>query len=573
MVHADGRIDEIDGAAGGRLLRANPGLAGYAIALLHTGRRRADFWWRDGGPWFRVAIERGSRADEVSTATVFLSEEPLSHGVTPRELDVLTLIAGGLNNTEIGDRLGLGLRTVATHVEHLLMKLGQRSRAGAGAMAVDEGLLRLPTPGRGDDLAGLTVGLLDRPRIVPAAPHASLLVTARRPLLIGSVLPLTGPARRDGFEMRTGTALAIGEINARGGVAGRRIEHMVAPADIFNPESVRAAFEALSNAEVDAITSLYVFCEDAAIDGASDSGAPFLHAMASEHMAQRTREDPGRYSRVFQVCPSEVHYGRGFVRFLDDLSASGTWHPRHRSVLFIETLLESSQMATPDTLERAERSGWRVAGVHHVAAQGASWDAVVDVVHRTDPDAILVTDFIPQELAGFQRAFAAAPTEALVYAVYSPSVPEFLELAGDAAEGMLWSTVTGTYGDPVGQGFVHRYARAHGRRPGRSHAGIAYDEVHLLAQAWAASENPRDFRSVADRLRALRYRGVNGSYVMDNEHQIALAYPDSTRDPSLSQAHLVLQVQQGEHRIVDPKPYIEAAFQNPPWRRSQTISA
>ena len=336
---------------------------------------------------------------------------------------------------------------------------------------------------------------------------------------------------------------------------------------------MRAAFDALTDAEVDAITSMYVFCEDAAMDRASNYGAPFLHAMASEHMAQQTQEDPGRYSRVFQVCPSEVHYGRGFVRFLDELSSSGAWLPRRRSVLFIETLLESGQMATPDTLERAERSGWKVAGVHHVAAKGARWADVVDVIHRTDPDAILVTDFIPDELAGFQRAFAAAPTDALVYAVYSPSVPEFLELAGGAAEGLLWSTVTGTYGDPVGQQFVNRYLRAHGRRPGRSHAGIAYDEVHLLAQAWAAVDNPRDFGSVADRLRALRYRGVNGAYFLDNERQCALAYPDMTSDPSLSQAHLVLQIQNGEHRIVDPKPYVEATFTRPPWTSPDALSA
>lgn len=578
VVHIDGRIDEIDGALGGRVVRATPDLAVYAVELLRSGRDRAAFMWRADGPWFRVSLERVNRADDRDAAVVTLSQEPLPYGITPRELDVLTLIAGGLNNTEIAARLAMGSRTVATHVEHLLMKLSQRTRAGAAAMAVDLGLLRLPTPGRGDDLSGLTVGLLDRPLIEQPTLEPTLITrrartaTVRRPLLIGSVLPLTGPARSDGLEMRNGTALAISEINGRGGVAGRRLEHVIVPADIFDPSDVRAAFDALADAEVDAITSLYVFCENAAMDRASIYGAPFLHAMASEHMAQRTREDPGRFSGVFQVCPSEVRYGRAFIRFLDDLSASGAWRPHRRTVLFIETLLESGQMATPDTLGRADSSGWRVAGVHHVAARGARWDDVVDVIHRTDPGAILITDFIPEELAGFQRAFTAAPTGALVYAVYSPSVPEFLELAGDAAEGLLWSTVTGTYGDPVGQQFVKRYMRAHGRKPGRSHAGIAYDEVHLLAQAWVAVENPRDFRSVADRLRASRYRGVNGAYFMDNEQQIALAYPEMTRDPSLGQAHLVLQIQRGEHKIIDPSPYIEATFQDPPWRR-EVLSA
>ncbi|HSL12475.1 MAG TPA: amino acid ABC transporter substrate-binding protein, partial [Actinomycetota bacterium] len=147
------------------------------------------------------------------------------------------------------------------------------------------------------------------------------------------------------------------------------------------------------------------------------------------------------------------------------------------------------------------------------------------------------------------------------------SVPEFLDEAGDAAEGLLWSTVTGTYGDAVGYRFMQRYARTYGRPPGRSHAGIAYDEIHLLAQAWSSVDNPRDFARVAERLRAQTYRGVNGSYHLDNERQSALAYPDMTRDPSLGQAHLVLQVQDGQHRILTPQPYVEASFRIPPWFR------
>jgi branched-chain amino acid transport system substrate-binding protein len=576
IVDERGHVEEVDDAAGRRMLEEHPALADYAVALLDSGRRRADFFWQDpGGAWHRVAIDRAAGLGR-DVAMVTLAEHSLPHGLTARELDVLTLLAGGLNNREIAACLHAGVRTIATHVEHLLMKLQQRTRAGAGALAVDQGLLRLPVPGEGARLEALTVGLLDRPvetsmrhlRADPVQPPR-----IRRPLLIGSALPLTGPARGDGIEMRNGAALAIEEINARGGVAGRRLEHVVVPTDIFDERSVRASFDALAAAEVDAITSLYVFSEDVAMDRAAAYGAPFLHAMTSEHMAQCTRDDPGGFGRVFQVCPSEVHYGRGFVRFLDDLSAAGAWRPHDRSLLFVETLLQSSQMATADTLEHAERSGWDVAGVHYVAAQGADWSGVIEVIHATDPAAILVTDFLPAELAAFQRAFAHEPTDALVYAVYSPSVPEFLELAGDASEGLVWSTVTGTYGDEVGRRFMSRYAQVYGRPPGRSHAGIAYDEVNLLAQAWSTVENPRDFRTVADRLRRQTYRGVNGAYHLDNERQSGLAYPDMTRDPSLSQAHLVLQVQNGKHRILSPQPYVESSFRAPSWFRGRRAIA
>ncbi len=579
-VRADAIVEEVDGGAGRRWLERRPQLVSYAVALLRSDRRQASFFWREDGAWYRVFIERSSSAEGAESATVSVSAEPLPEGLTGRELDVLTLVAGGLNNKEIAGRLNTSAKTVATHVEHLLTKLCQRSRAGAGAVAVDRGMLLLPIPGGGEGLEGLTVGVLERAasgETTPGQPVAATPIRRgtipRRPILIGSALPLTGPAGADGLEMRNGAALAIAEINARGGVGGRLLEQVVVPTDVFDPVSVRTAFEALRAADVDAITSLYVFVEDVALEQAAEHGAPFLHAMTSEHLARRVTDDWARYRNVFQVCPSEIHYGRGFVRFLDDLIARDAWRPRQRSVLFIETVLQSSQIATAATIEAAEASGWQITGVRYVPAEGADWDSVIDLIGGTDPAAILITDFFPAELAEFMRRFAARPTPSLVFAVYSPSVPEFLALAGPAAEGLVWSTVTGTYGDAMGDRFMRRYAEHWGRPPGRSHAGIAYDEVHLLARAWSDVESTRDFNAVADRIRRAPYRGVNGSYFLDNDRQSGLAFPDMTPDPSLSMAHLVLQVQDGRHRILSPAPYVEARFRQPSWWEAELHTA
>ena len=87
--------------------------------------------------------------------------------------------------------------------------------------------------------------------------------------------------------------------------------------------------------------------------------------------------------------------------------------------------------------------------------------------------------------------------------------------------------------------------------------------VHLLSSTWRQVDNPRDFAAVSRRLRQLVHRGVSGAYYFGTDGQTALTYPDDTPDPSLAQAHLVHQIQSGQHVIVAPTPYAVARFRPP----------
>lgn len=66
------------------------------------------------------------------------------HGLTPREVDVLRLVARGLTNDAIARQLGLTVNTVKTHLSHLLRKLDVPDRAAAVARAIPLGLLDAP---------------------------------------------------------------------------------------------------------------------------------------------------------------------------------------------------------------------------------------------------------------------------------------------------------------------------------------------------------------------------------------------------------------------------------------------
>ena len=61
--------------------------------------------------------------------------------LTPRELEILYLLADGLEQQEIAEGLQISSKTVATHIERVLHKLGARSRAKAIALAYQSGLM------------------------------------------------------------------------------------------------------------------------------------------------------------------------------------------------------------------------------------------------------------------------------------------------------------------------------------------------------------------------------------------------------------------------------------------------
>ncbi len=63
------------------------------------------------------------------------------HGLTPREFEVLRLVAAGKSNREIASTLVISEHTVARHVQNIFAKLDVSSRAAAGAFAFEHDLV------------------------------------------------------------------------------------------------------------------------------------------------------------------------------------------------------------------------------------------------------------------------------------------------------------------------------------------------------------------------------------------------------------------------------------------------
>jgi DNA-binding NarL/FixJ family response regulator len=88
----------------------------------------------------RVLAELGAAPDLArldSRAPVSGSE----HGLTPRQVDVLRLVASGKSNREIATALTISEHTVARHLQNIFASLGVSSRTAASAYAFEHGLV------------------------------------------------------------------------------------------------------------------------------------------------------------------------------------------------------------------------------------------------------------------------------------------------------------------------------------------------------------------------------------------------------------------------------------------------
>ena len=73
-----------------------------------------------------------------------LAQREVQSGLSPREIEILELIAKGLRNKEIAAELGIGQETVQTHIKRLFVKLRVSDRTAAVTVALSRGIVHMP---------------------------------------------------------------------------------------------------------------------------------------------------------------------------------------------------------------------------------------------------------------------------------------------------------------------------------------------------------------------------------------------------------------------------------------------
>ncbi len=389
--------------------------------------------------------------------------------------------------------------------------------------------------------------------------------TAGGTLKIGSSLPLTGFAAADGLEQKQAVTLAIEEWNARGGVLGRQIEYVVEDVADMAPETMLSNFRSLTTkSNVDAIINGYLLFSGPEYDVVAESGTPYIHVNTLESNPETYKSNPEKYWMTFMADPSQKWYGLGFPAFIQAIEAEGKWKPAKKEIAII-TASDPYATGIADNLQASmQKVGWTVSLFEKIVAPLNEWGPILQKIRSNPPDVIFVSDLTLGDIASFTKQFSENPTPSLLYGQYVPSLKEYIDLAGAASNGVVWSTVLGIVPGKQADEYRAAYEKRWGVKPGGSIGGILYDETNLYLTAVAMAGGPEDRKKVCDIVNRNWYRGLCGVYHFTDERTVA-PYPDDTPDPATGVSHLYVQIQNGEQKIIYPKPYTESTFELPAW--------
>ncbi len=423
----------------------------------------------------------------------------------------------------------------------------------------------------GAAVAGLVVGGAAGYGLAPKESGTTTTAANTAPVKLGAAYPLTGAYAGDGTQMKLGIEMGIAQVNALGGLMGRKLTVEYGDIEDLSTDKVVNAVERVLSGNPAALFMGYTTTASAEYPAIVQAGIPAFHNNTLTDNANWVAQDLAKRGSIFQICPTELPYGPSFASLLKSLQATKKWTPSKKTAAIITSLDAYSVNISNQFKAAVEKDGWQVPIFEKVNAPLSEWGPVLSKIRANPPGVVFHADYIVGDLASFTKQFRADPTPSLLYEQYGPSVPEYLKLTGDAANGVIWSTVIGILPDAIGKKYQADFTAKFKQAPGLSLAGAQRDAVFLWWSAASRAGGPDDHAKVIEMLKAYQFRGVCGSYNFAPTDLTAISYPGTgdpnvyTLDAGLGLPNLTFQIQNQEQVLIYPEPYTQGTFQLPPW--------
>jgi branched-chain amino acid transport system substrate-binding protein len=317
---------------------------------------------------------------------------------------------------------------------------------------------------------------------------------------IGAVLPLTGSSAQWGIPPRDALLLAADEINAKGGISGRKVELHIED-DQCQPATATSA-----------VQKILAVNKPVAIIGAICSSP----TLAIAPIAERDKVvliSPGSTSPqitnagdyIFRTIPSDALRGKVFAQYV--------FSQGHKRVSILYINNDGGLGNQQSFSEHFRALGGTITSVDAYPADTQDLRAQLTKIKQHDSDAVLVVSYPGDTPLVLRQAYELGLHKPLFFQTEALDDPAVLARAGKSANGATY-ILTALPDGPATQDFAKKYKSRYNREP-ELYAAEAYDALMLVYQCLSKGSVPSSDALKAALYKIQNYAGASGTISFD----------------------------------------------------------
>ncbi|HEY2757182.1 MAG TPA: ABC transporter substrate-binding protein [Pseudolabrys sp.] len=343
------------------------------------------------------------------------------------------------------------------------------------------------------------IGLLGLSAMVTAA-------SAEDTIKIGVIQPLTGSVAYNGTTDINGSKLAADEINAKGGVLGKKIELVIEDGQCKPANSVNAAEKLIQRDKVVALSG--AFCSSATLavmPVAQNYKIPLITGVSSS--APLTEKGNQWF---FRATETDALLAKSFAKILYN-------EIKLRKVAYIGVNDDFGRGAVAEFDKQMKELGATTVMTEYFEHGTSDFYTLLTKLKASGADGVFVAAET-QDGSIFVKQKAELGLPVKVFGVGSWATSDFIKLTGDASEGIYAAVpYASTMTTPKNKPFVDAYAARFKDAPGK-YSTAGYNAISILAQAIDRAKST-DAEKIREALTKTDYEGPNGHFKFDAKGQ------------------------------------------------------
>ncbi len=358
--------------------------------------------------------------------------------------------------------------------------------------------------------------------LVVAATAGSATSHAQEPLRIGSILSVTGPAAFLGEDMKAGMEIAVEEINAAGGINGRKIEWVFYDAESQSQKALSATRRLINQDRVDMI-----------VGGGNMSGIALAMAPMAEQAKIPFISTEGAMGIVEPVAERKWTF-KSTVDDIDVLDRIADYLQKN-DIRKVALLADSSGFGQSAVEQMKLLAPKRQLDVVYEAFNPADTDMTAQLTRIRDSgaQAVICWTVTPAGVVFLKQAQQLGLGDRTLIHSYGFVSQRYMELAGDAAKNLLLVSVKFPVGDQLPDSdplkmrvreLMEKFTKRYGRPPNQ-YVAQTYDAIHLARLA--VEKGGKDKAKVRDALESITdYNGTGGIFSFSSKRHSGLSKED-----------------------------------------------